>query len=139
MEDDEIKIGEYFRSKTGKLGKCLNTRYDFEDGEMCDEFITIEPIDLGDYKIPQAIAKSDIIKHYFDLMDLIEVGDVIRLKGEEKLKYEVLKISFDGDGKRHIHIINPFITEGGRDIYIEDIAAILTKEKIERNEYKVGE
>ena len=137
MNNDEVKIGEYIRSKGGTLGKCIDTRYDFEDGEMCDEFITIEPWYIGSFKIPQAQDKSTIVKHSFDLIDVVEVGDVIRLKGEEKLKYEVLKISEDGEQK-HIHIINPFITEGGKDIYIEDIAAIVTKEKFENDEYEVN-
>lgn len=110
----EIEKGEYVRTKKGKIFKYGKGR-----------------TYLG--------KNNKIVKHSKKLIDLIEVGDLIQLKGEEQLKYEVLKISYTERKEKHIHIINPFRTEGGKDIFIEDIERILTKEKFEEESYKVGE
>ena len=90
-----------------------------------------------DGKCYSYIKTTEIVKHSKNLIDLIEVGDVIKLKGEEKLKYEVLKISYSKEKGKHIHIINPFRTEGGKDIFVEDIKSIVTHEQFKSIEYKI--
>ena len=76
----EIEVGEYCRTKNGALGKCLKTFFDFEDKLYCDEFITIEAIEFGKFKIPNNMAKKDIIKHSKNIIDLIEDEDTIVLE-----------------------------------------------------------
>lgn len=114
----EIEVGEYVRTD------CMITKA--QEG-----FIDI--LEKG------KSAFGKVVKHSFNLIDLIEVGDIIQLKGAEELKYEVLKISCSPSKGKHIHIINPFRTEGGKDIFIEDIKSIVTKEQFKSVEYVIEE
>lgn len=116
----EIKVGEYVKLERGEIFKI-------------DEYTT------NYYNSNKEYITNEVVKHSKNIIDLIEVGDVIQLKGEEKLKYEVLKISWSKSKGKHIHIINPFRTEGGKDIFIEDIAEILTHEQYESNCYRLEE
>ena len=123
----EIEIGEYLRLHNGiivKWGEKQDTRIIGSAYLDCS----------GEYEW-----SCSIVKHSFNIIDLIEVGDIIQLKGEEKLKYEVLKISWSPSKGKHIHIINPLRTEGGKDIFIEDIKSILTKEQFQCMEYRLEE
>ena len=122
--DKEIEVGEYVRTKYGEIGIITET------------FPKIKWIK----RVNPSLLDYNLIKnHSFEQMDLVEVGDVIQLKGAEELKYEVLKISWSKSKGKHIHIINPFRTEGGKDIFIEDIKSILTKEQFNANCYEVKE
>lgn len=119
----EIKVGEYVRTKKGFIGKLIEI--DLNNNAYY--------LDCG-----QCVSPINIVNHSKKRIDLIKVGDIIQLNGEEGLKYEVLKISYTKSKGKHIHIINPFRTEGGKDIFIEDIKSIVTKEQFEKVMYKVG-
>lgn len=122
--DDEIRVGEYVRTKYGEIGIITQ----------------VYPQIKWIKKINPSLLDYNIIKnHSFEQMDLVKVGDVIQLKGAEELKYEVLKISWSKSKGKHIHIINPFRTEGGKDIFIEDIKSIVTKEQFKTIEYTINE
>lgn len=119
---EEIKVGDYIRTHSGSIVKIITgLKYDYwADNGMC------------------YTETENAIKDYSsNIIDLIEVGDVIQLNGTKELKYEVLRISYSDKKGKHIHIINPFRTEGGKDIFIEDIKSIVTKEQFKEIEYKV--
>lgn len=131
----EIKVGEYVRIVQARRS-MISKVYEIEQAKcnLIDKkyFCMIEGIE-------EWFTKNDIVNHSSNLIDIIEVGDIIQLKGAEKLKYEVLKISWSKSKGKHIHIINPFRTEGGKDIFVEDIDSILTKEQFEKKKYIVGD
>ena len=127
--EDEIKVGEWVRTFNGEIGKIIKIKNDDEysyDYYVCDNDSATS-------------FKMQIVKHSPNLIDLVEVGDVIQLKGAEKFKYEVLQISWIKSKGKHIHIINSFRMEGGKDIFIEDIESLITHEQFEQIKYKVKE
>ena len=124
----EININEYIRTNEGiidkvdrySIGSCV---YHCKNGMCIDECETV------------GIPISDIKKHSFNIIDLIEEGDVIVLRNNKK--YEVLKISWSKSKGNHIHIINALRMQGGIDIFADDIKSIVTKEQFERMKYEV--
>lgn len=119
-----IEVGEYVRTKYGEIGIIT---------QVYPQIKWIKKVN------PSTLDYNLIKTHSFEQIDLVEVGDVIQLKGAEKLKYEVLKISWSKSKGKHIHIINPFRTEGGKDIFIEDIESLITHEQFEQIKYKIKE
>lgn len=122
--EDEIKVGEYVRTKYGEIGIIT---------QVYPQIKWIKKVN------PSTLDYNLIKTHSFEQIDLVEVGDVIQLKGAEKLKYEVLRISWSKSKGKHIHIINPFRMEGGKDIFIEDIESLITHEQFEQIKYKIKE
>ena len=124
----EININEYIRTNEGiidkvdrySIGSCV---YHCKNGMCIDECETV------------GIPISDIKKHSFNIIDLIEEGDVIVLRNNKK--YEVLKISWSKSKGNHIHIINSLRMQGGVDIFADDIKSIVTKEQFKIVEYEV--
>lgn len=69
----EIQIGEYVRTKKGKIAK-VKTIYSEEDRIKMKNFsVKKETLINGNIKIP------DVVKHSFKLVDLIEVGDIVEI------------------------------------------------------------
>ncbi len=114
-----MKIGDYVRTETGQIGKIT-----YFEGDMarvdCNKFIT--------YKSNH----NEITKISPNIIDLIEVGDIIKWKTE------------------HNSGINEVIDRFGKGVYAieEDITimldeltikSIVTKEQFESMEYKIGE
>lgn len=62
---EEIKVGEYVRIKQGYLGKYQKSVEGF------DEFVDSEGTFFFDIK--------DMLKHSFNIIDLIEVGDIVEI------------------------------------------------------------
>ena len=129
---ENVKIGEFVRTKKGIIAK-IQAYQEFKiygDGDGNAIFKSYET-DRG------TIDDVEIENHSLNIIDLIRVGDLIQLKGAEKLKYEVLKISYSDSKGKHIHIINPFRTEGGKDRFVEDIFSIVTEEQFQSREYSL--
>lgn len=68
----EIKENEFIRTKTGKIDKVINNNYYMSQYIECEKRI---------------VEKEYIVKHSFNIIDLIEVGDIIEINNE---KYEVI-------------------------------------------------
>ena len=135
----KIKVGEYVRTKDGVIFKILtkdksdfgNHYYGITDNENYSNYT------YG--KGSHNDIKNKILKHSFNIIDLIEVGDIIEINNE---KYEVIfDKSMDKLGVlipnrdyleiRHSaleHIFNEY-----KDI------RIITKEQYERDCYTVEE
>ena len=60
MED--IKVGEYVRTKNGKIDKVKNDDYYMKQYIECEKGLYL---------------RENITKHSFNLTDLIEVGDIV--------------------------------------------------------------
>ena len=126
-----IEVGEYVRINKDRryigIGKIV--RISNIDGTIY--------VNTSINSLPIAYAREQITKHSKNIIDLIEVGDIIKLKNGEK--YEVLNISWSKSKGKHIHVINPFRMEGGKDVFKEDIAEVLAKEQFKQISYKVEE
>lgn len=120
----KIEVGEYVRTDNGEIHKVLDT----EKGS-----IKIK----SQYK--EWIGLCCIKKHSKQLIDLIEVGDVIKYFSNylgRKIKIEVIfTCNRENDYKWDLGYVGTNIDDY---IMIEEIKEILTKEQYMANCYKVG-
>ena len=110
----EIKENEFIRTKTGKIDKVINNNYYMSQYIECEKRI---------------VEKENIVKHSFNIIDLIEVGDFVN-------ENEVIdKYLFDGE----IPVLETTGDETNAKCMCEgDIKTILTHEQYERNCYKIN-
>jgi hypothetical protein len=113
-ENMDIEVGEYVRTKDGKIDKVINSNFYMGIYVECEK---------GLYLI------KSMVKHSKKLIDLIEVGDYVN-------GYKVIKLK-DGfaNGTMEIVLSNNTIIYRHHS---EDIETILTKESYIANCYKVG-
>lgn len=116
----EIQVGEYCRTKNGKIDKVINDNYYISEYIECEKGI---------------VDKENIVNHSKNIIDLIEVGDIVNGK-------RVLCLKKNNDDCRD-DIGTSCIGIGDIDIYIgyneADIKTILTHEQYERNCYRLRE
>lgn len=110
-----MKIGDYVRTKQGRIGKISNLTVDYSS-----ELILCE-----ESSIP--FAKHQIIKSSPKIIDLIEVGDYVN-------GYKVIDFMLE-NGKTKVIFVDGDIW--GFDI--DEIKSIVTHEQFESMEYKVKE
>lgn len=129
MED--IKAGEYVRTKNGKIDKVKNDDYYMKQYIECEKGLYL---------------RENITKHSFNLMDLLETKDIVALeyyveKYAKRIirKFEVFKcyalIKFN-----NIHcdfLYNLDEKKWTEEEYDIQIKQILTHEQFETNCYKV--
>jgi hypothetical protein len=118
----EIKIGEYVRTKDGIIDKIF--KFDEMLNEYwCEKGLVIDP----ENKIETHL--KDIVKHSFNIIDLIEVGDFVN-------ENEVIdKYLFNGE----MPVLETTGDETNAKCMCEsDIRTILTHEQYERNCYKIN-
>lgn len=110
----EIKENEFIRTKTGKIDKVINNNYYMSQYIECEKRI---------------VEKEYIVKHSFNIIDLIEVGDFVN-------ENEVIdKYLFNGE----IPVLETTGDETNAKCMCEsDIRTILTHEQYERNCYKIN-
>lgn len=113
----EICLNEYIRTKNGKIDKVINDNYYISEYIECEKGI---------------VDKENIVKHSFNIIDLIEEGDYVN--GQK-----VLCLKKNNDDCRD-DIGTSYIE--GIDIYLgydeSDIKTILTHEQYERNCYRIN-
>lgn len=128
---EEIKVGEYIRTKDGIISKvtdilkgycidCDNDVFDIGNGAMME--------------IPLEYIKEYVKKHSKNIIDLIEVGDII--------EWEYEGFGYDGINE----VIDRFDIIGVYGIEYDDtiplknitIKRILTHEQFENNVYRIG-
>lgn len=116
----EIRVGEYIRTKDGRIVKLENNKEFHEDS--IDVGIGVIPAVDGiwiDNKHIDYIEKKDIAKHSFNIIDLIEEGD------------------FVNDKKVKINYKDAILFEDGENIVEQQIKSIVTKEMFQNVEYRV--
>ena len=120
----KIKVGEFVRlARNQGINKIID---EDDDGFLIlDEMIADE---YGDecFEISLQDVDSEITKHSFNIIDLIEVGDIVN-------KSKVYEIGQSKDGHKWVHTLTGFL------YYEEDLekASILTHEQYDSNCYKV--
>ena len=110
---EEIKVGEYVRTKDGYIGKYV------KDG------LAHKTIEIKDNEMSWITGESNISKHSPNITDLIEVGDIVHTKDVLNEDYYWM---FD---KEMVQATKETIEEG---ITLIDI---LTHEQYQNNCYRV--
>ena len=103
----EIEVGEYIRTKNGKIDKVINNNCYMPQYIECEKSL---------------LYKEDIVKHSKNIIDLIEVGDFVN-------RERILDITGD-----YIHTNE---TDHNRFYLEKHIKTILTKEQYQANCYTV--
>ena len=135
---EEIKEGEYVRLLRNQgINKIIEIEYDgflILDDIIVDEWG--EPID----RISPEDIDKEILKHSFNIIDLIEVGDIVDYESGNagiRVKKEVYYVCTEKEdykwGEGYIYTLeDEFVKK-------EHIYSIVTKEQFESIEYKVGD
>lgn len=116
---EEIKIGEYVRTETGKIGRVISIDEDIDWIETTLNRGYVHPI-------------IEFKKHSKNIIDLIEVGDYVN--GELVTDKLQTPCKIGEQGKKFVFTKNMNIGEG---YFQEDIKSIVTKEQIEDIEYRL--
>lgn len=129
----DIGIGEYVRTRNGYIIKVDEKTVIFDMGYK-EQYVDMETTIYG-----FTWEEEEIVKHSKQLIDLIEVGDVIKYFSNylgRAIKTEVnYTCNRENDYKWGLGYIGTNIDDY---IMIEDIKEILTKEQYQANCYKVG-
>ena len=119
---EEIKVGEYVRSKDGYIGKVEKLKHDMEYNQnylICEK----DNVMASNYT-------ENIVKHSPNIIDLIEEGDYVNGKlvsNVDKVERKNFIEWEDGD---------MYSTEIPNDKFIKDI---VTKEQFNQMKYIVGD
>ena len=114
-----IEVNEYVRTKDGKIDKLINSNFYMSIYVECEK---------GLYLI------ENIVKHSKKLIDLVEVGDILKIKISEEWVEKQDTIKFVVVGQTYTITEIKECLENG----LFKIIQILTKEQVEANCYKVG-
>ena len=119
----KIKVGEYVRTKSGDIGifnKYFEDKAWFEMKKNDDDFYGIQV--------------SAIVKHSFNIIDLIEENDIVGYRINCLSEFKVGRVKKYKDArndKQYLGVESYDITK----IYIDEI---LTHEQYERNCYRIN-
>ena len=113
--EDKIEVNEYVRFNNGEIGKVIDIK------ENPSRIVYSEYGEIG--------LISDIVKHSKQLIDLIEVGDIVK---DEYNKYEVAFVKYDKIYCNDYNYDDSLVV-----LEEKDIKTILTKESYIANCYKV--
>ena len=116
---EEIKIGDYIRTKDGVIAKITDIIEDISID--CDRDV-FDLNYLAMMEIPYCVKDEYIIKSSPNIIDLIEVGDYVN---EEK----VLEVLIDRNMSRIKTELSTFFND--------EIKSIVTKEQFESMEYRI--
>lgn len=122
----EIEVNEYVRTNNKGI-KRIDRIDNNKTVNKYLYFTGIEDFEGKEYKI---IKTTEIVKHSKQLIDLIEIGDIV------KDKYNKYEVAFVKDDKIYCNDYN--LDDSLITLREQDIKAILTKEQFKANCYKVG-
>ena len=126
---EEIKIGEYVRTRKGKITKVIGVEIENYDDGTTEIFCETE-LNPGylDY------TSKDIIKHSSNIKDLVQAGDIVVYTINCKFAdIEIVKEHTD------TRTLEKTLRVGLWSLEQVNIKQILTKEKFERESYRVEE
>lgn len=116
---DVIEAGEYVRTENGKIDKVVSRNY------YVGKYIEAEK---------DFIFCKNIVKHSKQLIDLIEVGDIVKYRLKNFKYTNVTRVNVIRDVRSN----KEKILIDGHSLEQIDILEILTKEQYNINCYKVG-
>lgn len=127
---EEIKIGEYIRTKKGTIAKVL-AYHDLITYNDKGTSVTFHSLDT----IKGAIADVDIAKHSKNIKELVQAGDIVvyKIKGLEHYNVDIVKEYTEA------RTLKTELRIGLYSLEQINILKILTEEKFESECFKVEE
>lgn len=135
----KIKVGEYVKTKTGKITRLIKIDKNYvvvghgmQELQVYSKFKNSHYIYANNYEELYEKINKYITKHSFNIKELIENKDILKVKTKEN---EILMIGFDENTTdvKYKEIIEEI--ENGEYELLE----ILTHEQYERNCYRLEE
>lgn len=123
--DRELTVGEYVRTKDGKIGVFKGYNNNRKSQWACK-------VELQGMKFWKYYAEEYIEKHSNQLMELIKNKDILKLKTSDNKEVFFIGIDEDTSDIKYKELIENI--ENGENELLE----ILTHEQFEANCYKVG-
>jgi len=126
----QIKVGEYIRTKDGVIAKVT-----YVDAMMvdCDRDV-FDLNNLAMMEIPTEYIEEYIVKHSFDIKDLVQAGDIILYNVNSKMTdIEIVKEHIDARTQEKTLRVGMWSLEQ------VEIKEILTKEQFNQMKYIVGD
>lgn len=131
---DEIKIGEFVRTKDGRIGKILEPKPEYFDKKLINITKEISANVFIDYgEIIEYCKITEIKKHSTNILDVIEPEDVLEVEIEK-----VGDIVYIGIKKDTTEFSYSNIKKSIRNKEVK-LLRILTHEQYEKNCYKMEE
>ena len=124
--EDKIDVGEYVRTNNKGIKRIDR----IDNNKTVNKYLYFTGIEDFEGKEYGIIKTTEIVKHSKQLIDLIEVGDIV------KDKYNKYEVAFAKEDKIYCNDYN--LDESLITLREQDIKTILTKEQFEANCYKVG-
>ena len=129
----KLEVGQFARLKSGYICKIININ-DFREPNMK---YGVEANYLKDIMF---IGDDDIVKASYNIIDILECGDIIKLFMEDDIDeedtniFELIAINYNDNE------IGVFNSDFQIEFFpIENLRGILTHEQMEQMAYKVGE
>lgn len=154
----KLEVGMYIRTDEGFIAKVKELKHDYTKGkrlvddysvkEVVENYLSLDGnqcrlIESIDYSIPPCYPsdeeldeiKSHILKASYNIIDILEVGDVIIDKEGRKypINYE-FETDYNDEYKSYEITIDDYIT-----LFLKDGLSIVTHEQIEQISYKIEE
>ena len=123
---EKIEIGEYVRTKSKGIKRIDR----IDNNKTVNKYLYFTGIEDFEGKEYGIIKTTEIVKHSKNLIDIIEVGDIL------KDKYNKYEVAFVKDDKIYCNDYN--LDDSLVTLREQDIKAILTRESYMDNCYKVG-
>lgn len=130
---EEIKVGEYVRTKQGYIAKIIRTTDEFIhfDNTIHNSYEESVLLHLTD-KYGKYDQRQDIVSHSFSIIDLIQVGDYVN---GMRIFTTYNRINDNGEKVVLAENYNEWTDDGV--ISNNDIKSIVTKEQFKSIEYEV--
>lgn len=129
---EEIEVGEYGRTNFGKIIRFA--WLESSEGKRYEDKVLLINEDILSNDFYYFHRGEKIAKHSKQLIDLIEVGDILKIKISEEWVEKQDTIKFVVVGQTYTITEIKECLENG----LFKIIQILTKEQVETNCYKVG-
>ena len=121
--EDKIEVGEYVRVNNDNRN-CIGIG---KVTRLVNESVYVNM--NNKYNLSVCFQINNIVKHSKQIIDLIEVGDIV------KDKYNKYEVAFVKDDKIYCNDYN--LDDSLITLREQDIKAILTKEQMEANQYVI--
>ena len=116
----DIQVGEYIRTTDGVIAKVTNKDE--------DNHLIIDKYYGGAKYLTNIDLKENIIKHSFNIIDLIEEGDYVN-----GMRVSYVRFPNDPYEPTEIYVLDKHINF----IFASDIKSVITHEQMEAMEYEV--
>lgn len=126
MSAKELNIGDYVRTKHYGVCRVIDI--------YTKELIELDKINAFGIK-GVSYSIENIIKSSSNIIDLIEVGDLIKLKPTKQIQQVLAKNEEEIDLTDYVF----YDLKKSKQIIKEEIEWVITREQIEQMKYKIGE